>query len=285
VISREYAGVVLIAIVFSTVLTSFMIGEKPKRLVEIIRNDAPPLNSGSDEKFGYSLTLVFRRDFDEVRVDFAWFRGMPLLLVPGANETGIATLDAALPGLLKMKTMNDLLSRFGVGPERIGKEYLRGYWPQAEDILLLDYSKALSAGMKDQSNLVHAIYIFVLKDSKISGYYEGVADFFPEREWREVGGGNLKPVRDPRSGGSIEFGLDENRTKYVSPGEKKLYPELPSLSGLPPYGELVFRNVKKDQRLTVMTFIQGRTLAFRSQRELIRVYLDGKLELVQINPP
>ena len=68
IVSRGYLGVVLIAVVFSTILTLFIIGERPEELIEVIRNDAPGMNSGSDQKYGYAYTIVFRRDFDEVRI-------------------------------------------------------------------------------------------------------------------------------------------------------------------------------------------------------------------------
>ena len=281
IISKEYLGVILIAIVFSTTLTFFLIGEKPEKLVEILKNEAPSMNSGSDQKYGYSFSIVLRRDFDEVRVNFAWLRGMPMF--PNGSATG-DSMSGILPSFLKIKMLEEFSSRFGADAERIPQDFFLDRWTDADDVLLLDYSDTMSAGMKSQSQLVHPIYLFVLENGSIVSYYEGITDFFPEREWREVGGMiSIKPVRDPRSSGSFEFGIDENRTRYVSAGEKRLYPDLPSLNELPPYGELVFKNIKKDQRLTFMTFIQGRSLGFGNQRELIRVYLDGELELVQFN--
>ena len=137
--------------------------------------------------------------------------------------------------------------------------------------------------MTDQSPLVHTTYMLVLTEDNLTGYYEGISDFFPEAEWRLPNTQRPSPTRNPRSGGSIEFGLDEERTRYVSAGEARLYPELPTLDELPPYGELAFKDVKKDQRLTVITFFIGRTLGYSGERELIRVYADGELALVQIN--
>ncbi len=278
-ISREYLGVVLIAVVFSTILTLFIIGERPERPVEILRNEAPPLQFGSDQKFGYAFSLVFRRDSDEVKVKFSWFRPMTMLLTE--NATG-ATFEEVLPKFQKIRMLDHFLSAFDAKPERIEQNFWPETYPDSQT-LILDYSGALKVGMTEISHLVHPIYIFVLKDGKITDYYEGIADYFPEREWREFGGDTVKPVRDPRTSGSVEFGLDENRTKYVSLGEKRLMPELHSVYELPPYGELTFTNVKKDQRLTVMTFVSGRALGFVSQREMIRVYLNGKLEMIQIN--
>lgn len=279
IISREYLGIILVAVVFSTILTLFIIGERPEKLVEILKNDVPPLAYGSDQKFGYAFSLVFRRNFDEVKVKFSWFRSMPMLLT--GNATG-STFEEILPRFRKIQMLDDFLSTFGAEPERIEQNF----WPQAfpdNETLILDYSGALSAGMTDISYLVHPIYMFVLKNGKITAYYEAIADYFPEREWREFGGTSVQPVRDPRSSGSVEFGLDENRTKYVSLGEKRLNPELHSVYELPPYGELTFENVRKDQRVTILTFVSGRTLGFGSQREMIRVYLDGKLEMIQVN--
>ncbi len=276
IVSRGYAGVILIAIVFSTILTAFLVGERPDELIEVIRNDAPEMSSAADQKYGYAYTIVFRRDFDEVKVKFSWLRNVPMLTATGD------TIGALLPNLLKMDTFGEMLSAFGAQPEETEQGVWPEGWPNGDELLLLDYSGPLGAGMKDQSELVHSIYLIVLKDGQIS-YYEGIADYFPEREWRFPYSQDPKPVRDPRASGTIEFGLDENRTKYVSAGEKRLFPELPTLDELPPYGELVFRDVKKDQRLTVLTFIYGRSLGYRSQKELIRVYIDGELEHIQVN--
>jgi len=280
IISREYLGIVLVAVVFSTILTLFVIGEKPDKPVEILRNDFPEvLLLGSDEKFGYAFSLVFRRNFDEVKLKFSWFRSMDML---ATDNTSGNTFDEALPKLLKIKLLDQFLSDFNAVPERIDGNFWPEAFPDAETVIL-DYSGPISAGMKDEFYLIHPTYMFVLKDDKITAYYEAIADYFPEREWREFGGGSAKPVRDPRTSGTVEFGLDENRTKYVSLGEKRLMPELHSVYELPPYGELTFRNVKKDQRVTVMTFVSGRALGFSSQKEMIRVYLDGKLEMIQVN--
>ena len=280
IISRGYAGIILMAVVFSTILMFFIIGETPDRPVEILRNDAPPLNSGSDQKFGYAYSIVFRDNFDEVKVKFAWLRGATMVVDDTAAGDGIQDV---LPSVVKLGVIDEILAPHDYEPEVIDSRLWPEGWPDGDQILLLDYSDALRTGMDDQSELVHSIFMFVEKNGSVVSYYEGIPDYFPEREWRFPNSMKPSPTRIPRGSGSMELGLDESRTKYVSPGEKALYPELPSLVELPPYGELVFNDVRKDQRLTVLTFIHGRSLGYGWQKELIRVYVDGELVHIQVN--
>ncbi len=277
-VSRQYLGVILIALVFSTILTSFMIGERPDRPVEVIKNDAPYLDLSSDSRFGYSFTVVFRKDFDEVKVKFGWLIPATTLLLGEENATSFEEL---LPNMVKLRALEAMLLPLDTGPETITEGFPESLVSGSDRAVLLDYADALSAAMKDQAHLVRSLYLFVFNGSTVR-CYEGISDFFPEREWYPP---RTRAARDPRGSGSIEFGIDEDRTTYVSLGEKKLYPQLPTLDQLPPYGELVFNNVRKDQRMTVMTFIQGRSVGFWNNMELIRIYLDGKLEFIQINNP
>jgi len=281
-IPRSYVGVVLIAVVFSTVLTLFMILERAAGPVVLIRNDAPRLDLSSEEKYAFSFSILFRRSFDEVAVRFSWFRSMGIPEEANVEAESIESLTGLFD---KIRYLQDYCQAFGWEPEKIEGGLLAEQYPNSDWVLLLDFCQALRAGMTSQSHLVHSAYLFTMKDRKIEAYYEGIDDFFPEREWRELRGAEgEKPIRDPRSSGSVEVTLDGNSTRYVSPGERKLYPELPGLDELPPYGEFVFRNVKKDQRLTIMTFVQGRAVGFPHQVEMVRVYLDGDLGMVLVNP-
>jgi hypothetical protein len=181
---RRFVGILSICVVISTVFTLFIIGESTKGIT-VVENIYPQSIYRSRNKgvFPFQYGVVFRQDYASIRIQLFTLRRTML------NETPEDFFY--LPGMPTLYEMGDFLGRPGE------LRYFRGEKKnQSVTIQLLDFSGILdgfsSSGISKfpegaRSGLITSpdptlVFALVRNESGFVEYYEGVRDFFLDRE-------------------------------------------------------------------------------------------------------
>jgi hypothetical protein len=188
---RRLIGILAICVVFSTLFTLFIIGERSSGIT-LVENIYPSsvYQSRVRDAFPFQYGVVFRQNYASVVADFYTLRRAHL------NVT-VAPEDATLEGLAKLpeiSTLVDVSKVFDYAPVimTIGAERKN----ESVSIKLLDFSGIFDGfapfGLPKfvegaRSGIIASpgatlAFAFVFNESGFIDYYEGVRDFFIERE-------------------------------------------------------------------------------------------------------
>jgi hypothetical protein len=187
---RRFIGIVIICIVFSTVFTLFIIGER-SRGITLVENIYPNSVYRSRDRgaFPFQLGVVFRQNFESAIVDFYALRKAYL----NTTISRDVTLED-LGKLPKISTIIEITNAFEFDPEVTTIEAERKN--ESVSIKLLDFSGIFEgfspSGVPNfaegaRSGLISSpsptlVFAFVFNESGFTDYYEGIRDFFLDRE-------------------------------------------------------------------------------------------------------
>jgi len=244
-VERRLIGVLIISLIVGTLISMYMIREKIETPVSLIDESYPrrALAGTSDlDQDKYSVAFICREDLTEVAVQFAsLIEVQPSFTRPG---TEVQDLEKAGEQVVQINNQLSLLRRAGYEPEVLVTQVEVD--ERKETAVLYDFSSRLSSVLPPiGSSHYRSIYVLLVNKSKmIDALFEGVPDFFFMRDF------SLQ---------SLEITRNANKTVYMKTKEKGQREEgsLP-ISQVPPYGTLLFRNLKRNDRVSIVYRIMSR---------------------------
>ncbi len=202
-------GVILIALVISSVITSWTIGMSPEEGIQRLGCDLPdalyPYRPGESSN-RYRISIVPEKDFERIEIQSYWLSSKP---IPNSTKPG------AEPTTDEIDTLLAMIDQWSSGNIPIKAEV--EYNGSKAELQLYDFSNIHRLSRTPLENF-SSCYVFILdQDSSIMGYYEGFSDFFP------LPGSTISLLRLTRTGTTEEFGHTENRATEKSIEEAPLY--------------------------------------------------------------
>jgi len=264
-IDRGFIGVLLIAVVISTVVMGFVRVEKAKTGVEIIKNKYPPtIKTAVQERHTFVMNVIARRNFEEVELRFGCLKKMdPVFTNPNITKESGVTLEEIAQDIVPIRTCMAAAksSPFGSKSEKLKVKVNSSTY----DALLYDFGEVITAGQPiTDFSFAPTCYILWRDKQGNLTYYQGASDFFIDRN---------ETIQ------SLVISYNDNETTYRSAKEVEGAANTPSVAAAPRLGIVKYPKVKKDDRMYVMFAIDSLSVpSHKGLMEIVRVYGDGELE-------
>jgi hypothetical protein len=269
-IDRRFIGVLLIAVVISTLIMSFVTIEKAKTGVEIIKNKYPPsIQTAVQKRHSFVVNVIARKPFEEVKLKFAALRKMdPPFSDPSILNESDATLDEIAAEITPIKTC---LSAGKTSPVGFGREIIEVDVNGSHfDALLYDFGEVVAAGQSlTDISFAPTSYLLWRDDDGNLTYYQGSTDFFLNRN---------------ESMESLVVSLNDNETTYRSAKGATGSMDIPTIAEAPRLGTVRYPKVEKDDRMYVMFAVNSLSVpAHEGMIQIIRVYGNGDMIAYEVN--
>jgi len=263
---RDILGVALIALTASTVLTTFIIGERAENMVELLENTFPAVVS-HDQRNTFSLALIARKPTGVLEIEIS-----SLNRVDTENidiEMGIFGRDAMM-SLDSIKSLIHMSEAAGVEPVEYEMDVEWNRTPH--DLYVMDFTDVLVPVLDDELLAGYAvtgvstIYAGVFNETGLALLFSGFRDFFP-----------LRNVTITEM--SISFNDEKEtfkRIKELSPAE--IASGVPTLLDAPPLGRLQYEDLEKDDTIRLAFSVDRSTVPYLENLELVRIFADVELE-------
>ena len=269
-IDRGFVGVLLIAVVISTVIMGFVTVEKAKTGIEILKNKYPlAIKTAVQERHTFVVNIIARKPYEEVKLKFSCLgKAKPVFADVNITKKPGVTLKEIAAQITPIKTCLSAGSSSPVGyaEENVEVE-VNGTTYEA---LLMDFGEVIAAGQA-VSDLSFAPTCYVLwRDGQGNlTYYQGASDFFLKRN---------------ESIESLVVSYNDNETTYRSVKEAAGSLNVPTIADAPRLGTVRFEDVEKDDRMYVMFAVNSLSVpAHTGMMEIIRIYGDGELVTHRLN--
>ena len=249
-IDRRLLAILATIGIMSTALVSLLFHEKITEPIEILRHDWNlPTEGGrmvipaKEGRFAYTLSMIVRRPITNLELRFAALENQTL-------PTNLSSPDMSdEEKILSVPEVGDIIQTVEgfaqVSPMEVEKHSVEFKWrgqPYVASVLDLTESFEALAPTEIPRGL-HTLHAFLITpEGLLSQYYRGVPDFFVYRDVTIV---DLKIQRN------------DNVTKYAQ--RASLATGTVPLDLAPPLGAVNFRNLKKDDRISI-------TIAFNPAR-------------------
>lgn len=274
-IDRRLLGVIGIAFVLSSVITLFIIGERAKEDVTIMRNMFPPELTEAEEDFDYVLSMIARKDMEDVTVRYSILTRVyneDLEYVDPEKRAG-STPRETMGNLRKMEALYGMVEALNVTIDTWNGTVIwrDGTEKREFDMYMYDFTD-LARATRSDSVVLETPTIFGVwmdrDDGSVFYFFEGISDYFYDREKTMV---NLKITQGDRY------------TYYSGAGDVEGAGEL-NIMESPMFGKVVFDGVEKDDRLLIMFSVEGRSIpGHPGMLQVIRIYRNEELETVKAN--
>ena len=269
-VDKSLVGVIGIAIVLSTMITLFIIGERAQEDVTVLRNEFPARLSTMEQKYAFVLSMIARKPLTEVSVQYNVLSRYGVNPNATTESTDEETIRANLP---KIDALLNEADRLGVEP------YIwegKAKWKNVTEILefdmyMYDFSELVKATAPNFTALdVRSTYAVWLWDNgTIFFYFEGVSDFFYNRNRTIV---------------DLTITHNDESDYYRAVSEIEVEGKYEQIMKAPLMGKVTFTDVEKDDRLFVIYSLKGTTIPGHSgMLQVVRVYRDGELETFEAN--
>jgi hypothetical protein len=272
---REIVGIILVALIASTTLTLFIIGERADTMVEILENTFPAAIS-HDRRNTFSLGIIARKPMKHLDIEVTTLQRLDLeLLDINITEQG---RDAML-AVGMVSDLRDLSLKLNVDPveyefENVAREMLD------YDIYVMDFTDAVRP-LIDGNTLsgysgmgTTTIYAGLFNESGLALLYAGSMDFFPSR--------NVSIAE-------LTYSFNDEkevfkRMKELSPAE--ISSGVPTLLDAPVAGKLSLSDLAKDDTVRLTFSVDRSTIGgkhgylpiyFNDNIEFIRVFSNGEV--------
>ncbi len=269
-IDRGFVGVLLVAVVISTMIMGFVTVEKVKVGIEILKNKYPlAIKTSQQERHTFVINIIARKPYEEVKLKFSCLsKAKPVLADRNITNKPGVTLKEIAAEITPIKTCLAAGKTSPVGyEERMVEVEINGTTYEA---LLLDFGEVIAAGqpVSDLSFAPTAYLLWRDKQGNLT-YYQGASDFFVNRN---------------QSIESLVISYNDNETTYRSSKEAVASPDIPTVAQAPRLGIVRFQHVKKDDRMYVMFAINSLSVpAHTGMMQVVRVYADGELVAYRLN--
>ncbi len=270
-VDRSLVGVIGIAIVLSTLITLFIIGESAEEDVTILRNEYPSTLSTMEQKYAFVLSMISRRPLEQVKVRYNTLKKIrdEDIAYLDSNVTTGDTHEETIMNLAKINRMMDQARYIGADPDMWNGtvEWRNQSRTYEFDMYMYDFTDVLKASAPGKAGLgATSTYVVWLNQTNgsVFYYFEGVSDYFFNRN-RTI----------------VDLTLTHNNQsqRYRAVSEIEVEGKYEQIMEAPMYGTVKFEEVEKDDRLFVIFSLKGTTIpAHNGMLELIRVYKNGKME-------
>ena len=269
-IDRGFVGVLLIAVVISTMVMGFVTVEKADVGLEVIKNKYPAtLKTSVQERHTFVVNVIARRNQEQVKLKFAVLRvSDPPLADPNITTREGVTLDDIAAEIAPVKTCLSAGKSSPVGFERQILEF--NYNGTDVEALLYDFAEVVAAGktVPDMSLAPTTFLLWVDEDDELM-YFEGSSDFFLNRN---------ETIE------SLVISYNDQETTYRSAKEVTGSLDIPTIAEGPALGTVKYEDVKKDDRMYVMFAVNSLSApAHEGMIQLVRVYGNGELVTFEAN--
>lgn len=269
-VDKSLVGVIGIAIVLSTMITLFIIGERAQEDVTILRNEFPARLSTMEQKYAFVLSMIARKPLTDVTVQYNILSNAG---VPEDATTEATPEETIRKNLPKIDFMIEETERIGQG-----YDYWEGTadWKNVTETLefdmhMYDFTDMIRATTPNNTALgVTSTYVVWLwKNGTIFRTFSGVTDFFYNRNRTIV---------------DLTITHNDESEYYRAVSEIEVEGKYEQIMKAPILGRVTFTEVEKDDRLFVIFSLKGTTIPGHSgMLQLVRVYRDGELETFEAN--
>jgi hypothetical protein len=268
-VDKSLVGVIGIAIVLSTMITLFIIGERAQEDVTVLRNEFPARLSTMEQKYAFVLSMIARKPLTEVSVQYNVLSRVALENTT-TESTDQETIRANLP---KIDSLLIESERMDITPDTWeGRVSWRNVTETLEfDMFMYDFTDMVKATAPNFTALdVKTTYVVWLWDNgTIFYYFEGVSDFFYNRNRTIV---------------DLTITHNDESEYYRAVSEIEVEGKYEQIMKAPLLGRVTFTDVEKDDRLFVIYSLKGTTIPSHSgMLQLVRVYRDGEMETFETN--
>lgn len=269
-IDRGFVGVLLIAVVISTVIMGFVTVEKAKSGIEVLKNKYPlAMKTSVQERHTFVVNIIARKSYEEVKLKFSCVsKAKPVFADRNITKKPGVTLKEIAAEITPIKTCLSAGRSSPVGyDEQIIEVEINGTTYEA---LMMDFGEVIAAGQPvSDLSFAPTSYVLWMDEQGNLTYYQGASDFFLNRN---------------QSIESLVISYNDNETTYRSVKEAAGSLDVPTLAQAPRLGAVKFEDVRKDDRMYVMFAVNSLSVpAHTGMMEIIRIYGDGELVTHRLN--
>ena len=275
-VDRSLVGVIAIAIVLSTIITLFIIGERAKEDVTVLRNEFPTRLTTMEQKYAFVLSMIARKPLEDVTVKYNILSRVSRedLQYINPNRTTGDNAQETIMNIAKIKSLMDMSKMLGVKPDEWNGTV---EWKNASktyhfDMYFYDFTNVLRATAPNNTILgLTTTYTVWLNQTNgsIFFYFQGVPDFFYNRN---------RTITD------LTITHNTKSQQYRAVSEIEVAGEYQQIMKAPLYGTVSFENVEKDDRLFIIYSLKGTTIpGHKGMLQMIRIYRNGELQTVEAN--
>lgn len=275
-VDRSLVGVIGIAIVLSTLITLFIIGERAKEDVTILRNEFPTKLSAMEQKYAFVLSMIARKPLVDVTVKYNTLSRVLRENIGfiNPNKTTGSTAFETIKNIAKIKSLMDEAARIGA---RVDMWNGTVKWKNATrthemDMYMYDFTDVMRATMPNYTVLdTTTTYVVWLNhtNGSIFYYFQGVPDYYYARNRTIV---------------DLTLTHNEDSKYYRAVSEIEVEGKYEQIMLAPLYGTVTFEDIKKDDRLFIIYSLKGTTVSNPyGILQVVRVYRNAELETLEAN--
>jgi len=275
-VDRSLIGVIGIAIVLSTLITLFIIGERAKEDVTILRNEFPAKLSAMEQKYAFVLSMIARKPLVDVTVKYNTLSRVLRENIGfiDPNETTGSTALETIMNIVKIKSLMDEAARIGAKVDMWNGTVK---WKNATkthdmDMYMYDFTDVMRASMPNYTVLdTTTTYVVWLNhtNGSVFYYFQGVPDYFYSRNRTIV---------------DLTLTHNEDSKYYRAVSEIEVEGKYEQIMLAPLYGTVTFEDIKKDDRLFIIYSLKGTTVSNAyGMLQVVRGYRDAELETLEAN--
>jgi len=275
-VDRSLVGVIGIAIVLSTLITLFIIGERAKEDVTILRNEFPTKLSAMEQKYAFVLSMIARKPLVDVTVKYNTLSRVLRENIGfiNPNKTTGSTAFETIKNIAKIKSLMDEAARIGA---RVDMWNGTVKWKNATrthemDMYMYDFTDVMRATMPNYTVLdTTTTYVVWLNhtNGSIFYYFQGVPDYYYARNRTIV---------------DLTLTHNEDSKYYRAVSEIEVEGKYEQIMLAPLYGTVTFEDIKKDDRLFIIYSLKGTTVSNPyGILQVVRVYRNADLETLEAN--
>jgi hypothetical protein len=275
-VDRSLVGVIGIAIVLSTMITLFIIGERAEEDVTILRNEFPATLSTMEQKYAFVLSMIARKPLEQVKVKYNILRRVlpENIVYLDANHTTGDNPSETLMNLAKLHHTLDQANYVGAQPDVWNGtvEWKNATRTHTFDMYMYDFTDMVKASAPSDTGLgVTSTYVVWLNQTNgsIFYYFEGISDYFYNRNRTIV---------------DLTITHNDESEYYRAVSEIEVEGKYEQIMEAPMFGTVTFEEVEKDDRLFVIFSLKGTTVpGHNGMLQLVRVYKNGEMESFRKN--
>lgn len=275
-VDRSLVGVIGIAIVLSTLITLFIIGERAKEDVTILRNEFPTKLSAMEQKYAFVLSMIARKPLVDVTVKYNTLSRVLRENIGfiNPNKTTGSTAFETIKNIAKIKGLMDEAARIGAKVDMWNGTVK---WKNATrthdmDMYMYDFTDVMRASMPNYTVLdTTTTYVVWLNhtNGSIFYYFQGVPDYYYARNRTIV---------------DLTLTHNEDSKYYRAVSEIEVEGKYEQIMLAPLYGTVTFEDIKKDDRLFIIYSLKGTTVSNPyGILQVVRVYRNAELETLEAN--
>ncbi len=267
-LDRGLLGVLLIAIVISTIIMSFVSVEKAEKKVEIIKNKYPSvIKTTIQETKRFAVNTISRDPHKQVDIKFnLLMKTDPPLSASNQIGDRDVPLSQMARDISPIKACLSMAEDFPVAYDNeTVKVMVNG---TSYEALFYDFGPLVSSGQSGIDMSFASTSFLLWMDENLT-YYQGCSDFFL----------NKKETME-----SLSISHNDQETNFGSAKGSAGTSEMPTVADAPRLGTVTYEDVEKDDRMYILFAVSSLSVPeHQGLAQVIRVYGNGQLADYAIN--